>query len=83
MDPSSFLSWVYRKANRPDRYISQADKIVPLLRQTGGVTRHQLDSAVDLAPEILTQLPVALVSAGQLSLFYIDGVPLCRTQEHE
>lgn len=80
MDPISFLSWVSRKENRPDRYISQSDKIVPLLQQAGpaGMTRRQLSSAVDLPPDLLDQLLSALIGTGLVSLDHIGSVPRYR-----
>ena len=80
MDPTSFLTWLYRKENRPDRHITQADKIVPLLQQAGpvGMTRRQLGGAVDLAPDSLDRLLAALVSAGLVSLDIVGDVPRYR-----
>lgn len=77
MDPPSFLSWLYRKENRPDRHITQADKIVPLLQQAGpgGMTRRQLGGTVDLAADILDDLLTALVRSGMVTLDQVGGVP--------
>ncbi len=80
MKLTSFLSWLYRKENRPDRHIAQADKLMPLLQQAGpgGMTRRQLGSAVDLDPNILDELLAALVSSGIVSLDQVGGGPRYR-----
>jgi DNA-binding transcriptional ArsR family regulator len=74
MTPTSFLTWVRQKQNRPDRHIAQSDKIIPLLQQTGGMTRNQLGSAVDLDPNTLNQLLAALVGSGQITLDLTGGI---------
>jgi hypothetical protein len=80
MDAPSFVSWVDQRKNRPDKHISQADKIVPLLQQAGpaGMTRRQLGGAIDLSPELVDALLAALLGVGQIKIVYNNGVPIYR-----
>lgn len=76
MDAKSFLSWVYQRQHRPDKHISQADKVVPLLQQAGpaGMTRRQLGGAIDLPPAMVDDLLAALVGVGQIRIDQAGGV---------
>lgn len=68
MHMPSFRPWVEQRHRRPDSHISQSDKIVPLLQQAGpvGMTRKQLGGAIDLEPELVDALLVALLGVGQI-----------------
>jgi hypothetical protein len=76
MTTESFMSWAGKRSNRPDRHINQSDKIVPLLQQAGpaGMTRRQLTGAIDLEPELVDALLVALVSIGQIKFDPSGGI---------
>ena len=76
MNTKSFLSWVQHRQQRPDSNISQADKLVPLLKQAGptGMSRRQLAGAIDLPPSLVDGLLAALLDTGQIRIDVAGGI---------
>lgn len=71
-----YLSWVQHRQHRPDSNISQADKVVPLLKQAGaaGMSRRQLAGAIDLPPSLVDGLLAALLDTGQIRIDVVGGI---------
>ena len=71
----SFHAWERRR-----RHLApEADRLLPLIASTAGMTRKQIGNAVDLDRNVLNQLLDGMVGMGLLTVEWEDGMPVYRT----
>lgn len=70
----SFNSWEQRRRKMPE-----SERLLPLLRASGGMNRKQIGHAVDLDRDVLDQLLGGMVATGMLVLSRDARGPVYRT----
>lgn len=71
----SFKSWEKRR-----RHLApEADRVLPLIAGSTGMTRKQIGNAVELDRDVLNQLLDGMVGMGLLTVAWDEGVPVYRT----